>query len=114
MSHGSIIFANVLLYELNEGIHLDSNQSKLTIDEIIDFYGEKPKICLFSNRVNSYSVSPQLWNALKTQYPNLLVAYSTISYLNATLEKRFTDQSIKRCKSLEEAINRALSLNEFN
>jgi len=100
--------------ELNEGIHLDSNQSKLTIDEIINFYGEKPKICLFSNRVNSYSVSPQLWNALKTQYPNLLVAYSTITYSNATLEKRFTDQSIKRCKSLEEAINRALSLNEFN
>lgn len=120
MHFGTYYFCEqFIIGELDEGIHFDSKKSKLITNEILDFYGENPKLCLISNRVNSYSVDPQLWTNVDKEHPNLLIAgciisYSNTSYLNASLEKRFTDKSIKRCKDLSEAINWVSSLDEYN
>ncbi|WP_411766819.1 hypothetical protein [Winogradskyella sp. A3E31] len=103
--------------ELNEGIHFDEAKAKIIGKEIIKFYGKRPKICLISNRVNSYSVDPQNWVRVMEMYPDILrgsciISYNQLSKFNADLEKRFFSESIFRCNNLSEAINWAQKHNE--
>ncbi|WP_298553430.1 hypothetical protein [uncultured Algibacter sp.] len=43
-----------------------------------------------------------------------IVIYNNSNYMNASIEKQFTNRSIKRCMSLKEAIGWMESLKEFN
>jgi hypothetical protein len=120
MDYGTYFFCEKFIVgELNEGVHFDLKKANLIVSEIIAFYGKEPKTCLISNRVNGYSVNPLVWTDITAEYPDLLIAscivsYSSVSHRNTTLEKQFTNQSIKRCNSLEEAINWVSQLCEFN
>ncbi len=104
--------------EIHEGVHFDWEMIKSVMTEVVEFYGENAKIGYISNRVNSYSMNPQTWNKVQKKY-NLLfasaiVSYNNITFMNASIEKQFTTISIKRCLSLEEAIQWIKSLNEYN
>jgi len=101
--------------ELNEGIHFDTKKTTRIGKKIIDHYGTHPKICLISNRINSYSVDPQNWKHVMEIYPNILkasciVSYSKLSQFNADLEKRFFTDSIMKFDTLDEAIHWAQNL----
>ncbi len=104
--------------ELNEGVHFDWKKVKRVAKELLEFYGENPKLVFISNRVNAYSVEPQNWIRVEKEYnimfASAIVIYNKPSYLNASLEKRFSKNSIKRCKSIKEAIDWANGLTEFN
>lgn len=116
---GTFYFTDIfVLSELNEGIHLDWEQALLVLETIIEHYGSDSKIAYISNRINSYSNNPQVWEKLTGDYDfivaSAIVSYNNSSFLNASLEKYFYKKSMKRCTSLEEAITWVKNLKEFN
>ena len=109
---------NFIIGEPYEGIHFDWDMAKVLIKEIYKYYGEGAKVAYIANRINAYSIDPQNWLRLEKEY-NVLIAsaiviYNNASYINASLEKQFSQKSIKRCLSLPEAIVWVKNLEEFN
>ncbi len=104
--------------EIHEGKHFDWNKVKLVLPMIIEHYGEDGKVVYISNRINSYSSEPQSWEKLLKKHrliiASAIVYYNKFSFINATLEKHFSKISIKRCLSLDEAIEWVGKLKEFN
>lgn len=104
--------------EIHEGKHFGWNQVKLVVTKILEFYGDDAKLVYISNRINSYSAEPQSWlkvdEKLNFIVAGALVIYNNFSFINASLEKHFSKKSIKRCSSLEEAVNWVNGLREFN
>ena len=111
-------FDNFVISELNEGIHFDWQKIEEVIFTIVEYYGDDFKIGYISNRVNSYSINPQLWVDFYNEYDFIVagavVAYNDFNYMNATLEKHFSKNSIKRCNSLNEAVDWVIKLKELN
>lgn len=106
------------LSELNEGVHFDWDKIEAVVNELFTFYGKDVRLAYIPNRINSYSINPHYWEKVDKKY-NIIVAsaivtYNDMTYMNATLEKRFFNKSIKRCNSLDEAIKWTLNLKEFN
>lgn len=86
--------------------------------EVVEFYGTNIKVGYISNRVNSYCMNPQTWDIVQKKYnlifAGAIVSYNSITFMNASIEKQFSKISIKRCLSLEEAIQWIKSLKEFS
>jgi len=106
------------LAEIYEGVHLDYSKVKGLMEQIVDFYGADKKIGFISNRINSYSLDPNFYVRIDEEFGKIVasafVIYSSISYMNATIEKRFSKKSIKRCLLLDEAIEWILNVKELN
>ncbi|MFI0431403.1 hypothetical protein [Mariniflexile sp. HMF6888] len=111
------LLENFFISELNEGIHFDWEMIKSVMDEVVLFYGPEAQIGYISNRTNSYSTNPQTWDGIYKKYgliiAGAIVTYNTMTFMNATLEKQFFKKSIKRCLSLEEAIEWVSNLKEL-
>ncbi|XMO86333.1 hypothetical protein AAFN75_16220 [Algibacter sp. AS12] len=104
--------------ELNEGIHFEWENIVEVFDKIQNFYGKGGKFAYISNRINHYSIDPSNWTKIEQSnfYPfaSAIVIYNNSSYMNASIEKKFTNISIKRCMSLKQAIEWVENLKEFN
>jgi hypothetical protein len=104
--------------EINEGVHLGLDECQEILISLVDYYGDNLKIAFISNRINSYSVEPRLWMNFQKDYEfivaNAIISYNDFSYMNSTIEKRFSQNSLKRCHSINEAIEWVLDLKEFN
>lgn len=104
-----------IISEFNEGVHVEYNIASDLISHFSNYMDTK--IGYISNRYNSYSLDPQLWIEFNNDYDTFIasaiVAYTDFSYLNASLEKQFSNKSLKRCNSLEEAIEWMIDLDEF-
>ena len=104
--------------ELNEGVHFDWEKVTKVMAEVINYYGENAKLAYLSNRINSYSMNPHSWKKVHDVYgiivASAIVSYNNFGLMNATLEKNFSEKSIKRCNNLEEAIAWIYNLREFN
>lgn len=103
--------------ELNEGIHFEWEMIKDVMHDVVNYYGKYAKLGYVSNRVNSYSINPNHWNKVDKEY-NIIVAsaiviYNDMTLMNATLEKRFFNKSLKRCNKLSEAIEWMYGLEEL-
>ncbi|MGC1632601.1 MAG: hypothetical protein WA749_10875 [Gelidibacter sp.] len=109
---------NFIVSELDEGIHFDWDKILEVIGAAIDYYGENLKIAYISNRVQSYSIEPQLWQKFHKEFDFIIatatVAYNDFGYINASIEKQFTKNSLKRCDDLDEAISWVKHLREFS
>ncbi|WP_179316874.1 hypothetical protein [Winogradskyella undariae] len=107
-----------LLSELNEGIHVNYDIAGQIVSRFSEYIDKGAKVCYISNRLNSYSIEPQIWTEFNNEYDTFIasaiVSYTNLSYLNASLEKQFFNKSLKRCKSLVEAIEWVMNLEEFN
>ncbi|WP_179335138.1 hypothetical protein [Winogradskyella costae] len=117
-SFGSIyVTKHFLLSEFNEGIHVDYDIAIELISRFSPLLSKGVKIGYIANRYNSYSFDPQIWVDFNKDYDafvaSAIVTYSNFSYLNASLEKQFFNKSLKRCKSLEEAVEWITNLKEF-
>ncbi|MDO7135731.1 hypothetical protein [Algibacter lectus] len=99
---------NIVISELNEGVHFDWDKCSMMINKILEFYGEDCKIGFISNRINNYSVDPNNWVRAHSEYnfmiASAIIIYQNSSYKVATLEKYFSQKKLKRCLSLEEGI----------
>lgn len=106
-----------MVSELNEGIHVDYEVAGELISRFSEFISTGQKVGYIANRYNSYSFNPQLWVEFNNEYDFLIasaiVSYSDFSYLSASLEKQFFTKSLKRCNSLDEAIEWMMNLEEF-
>ena len=111
------LFEKFVIAEMNYGIHLSWAKIEEAIKSIQLHYGTNCKIGYISNKVNSYSFEPNLWNTFFENYDFIIasatVYYSDLNYINATLEKQFSSKSVKRADSLEEAVSWVLNLDEF-
>ncbi|MBP0902295.1 hypothetical protein ACFSKN_17410 [Mariniflexile gromovii] len=111
-------FETFFISEINEGIHFDWKMIQEAMDYVVAFYGADAKLGYISNRVNSYSMTPQTWNKVQKKYniivAGAIVAYNKMNYLNASLEKRIAKTTIKRCLSLSEAIEWIQNLKELD
>lgn len=103
--------------EIHEGIHFDWEMIESAIIEVLEFYGKNTKVGYISNRVNSYSMDPQSWDKVQKKYnfiiAGAIVSYNNMTFMNASIEKHFSEISIKRCLSLDEAIDWIQSLKEL-
>lgn len=118
-SFGTFFFLDkFVVSELNEGIHFDWSKIEEVISAIAEHYGDDFKIGYISNRIKSYSIVPQHWINFHKEYnfivASAIVSYNDFNYMNATIEKHFSKNSIKRCNDLDEAINWIENLKEFN
>ncbi|WP_191859760.1 hypothetical protein [Hanstruepera ponticola] len=118
LSFGDFYLMNrFIISELHEGIHFDWDKIQVLAAELIRHYGYGLKIGYISNRINPYSLDPHLWTQFNQEFGFIIasaaVVYDDISYMNATLEKQFTSNSLKRCSSLEEAIYWMQNIEEF-
>lgn len=106
-----------LISELNEGIHVDYDMVNKLIGKFSEDISNDIKIGYIANRINSYSFEPQLWLDFNNDYDFLVasavVTYSDFGYLNSSLEKHFFKKSLKRCQSLDEAIEWMMELDEL-
>lgn len=94
--------------ELNDGVHFGWEEVKLLMPKVIEFYGKDAKLGYISNRINCYSSDPHSWTKVDKKYgvivAGAIVYYTDFTYKNASLEKLFSNKSIKRCINLDEAI----------
>jgi hypothetical protein len=104
--------------ELNEGVHFDWDKVNIVMSKIVDICGAKIKLGYISNRTHSYSMDPYSWKKVDKKYgiivASAIIYYNDFTYKNATLEKQFSNKSIKRCINLDEAIHWMKNLKEFN
>ena len=107
-----------LVSELKEGVHFGWEEVKLLVKKIIKLYGSDIKLGYISNRIHSYSSDPNSWKRVDKEYgiivASAIIYYSDFTYKNASLEKSFSEKSIKRCMSLDEAIIWMTNLKDFN
>jgi hypothetical protein len=108
---------NFIIAEFYEGIHFDWDKIQVLASELIRHYGYELKLGYISNRINPYSIDPHLWTNFDQEFgfiiASAIVVYDDISYMNATLEKQFTSNSLKRCSSIEEALLWMQNIDEF-
>ncbi|MGY0392312.1 hypothetical protein ACW5R3_07145 [Bizionia sp. KMM 8389] len=97
-----------VIAEHNEGVHFDWIKIQQIADFLIKFYGPLIKIGHITNRINNYSVDPNLWRKFNNTYgfiiASAIVVYNEFALRNAHLEKNFSKNSIKTYSSIEEAI----------
>ncbi len=111
-------FDKFMVAEIAEGVHFGWEKVMQLVTETYSFYGKNFKIAYLSNRIHSYSIELTNWSKLKKEGHNFVVAIAVVSYSDlgiklATLEKVFAYSSLKRCKTLDEAVNWIYSLNEL-
>lgn len=106
-----------VISELNEGIHVNFEMVSKLIAHFSEEISNDIRIGYIANRINAYSFEPQLWLDFNNDYDfvvaSAVVSYSDFGYLNSSLEKHFFKKSLKRCKSLDEAIEWMMDLDEF-
>ena len=111
------ITKHFIISELNEGIHVDFAMISELINKFSEDISNDIQIGYIANRINSYSFEPQLWLDFNNEYDfivaSAVVTYSDFGYLNSSLEKHFFKKSLKRCCSLDQAIEWMVELDEF-
>ena len=118
-SFGTFFFLDkIIVSEIYEGTHFGWDKIEQVISAAAEHYGDNFKVAFLSNRINSYSIEPQLWMKFYNEYhfivASAIVAYNDFNFKNATLEKHFSKNSIKRCETLDEAMEWIFELKEFN
>ncbi len=107
------VFDGFVISEIKGGINFTWDKHAKYIVEDIAYYLETNgnNIIYISNRINSYSVTPQDWlkffkfnYALKGYY---VVSGNNKGNLNTAIERLFFSDKIKRFDSIYEAINSA-------
>jgi len=105
------------LSEINEGLHVGLEEIQNIFIVLLEHYGEDLKIGYISNRINHYSIDTTLWTKLNNDYKILvaeaIVFYDDLNYYNASIEKKLSTYSVKRCSTLFEAINYMDNLSEL-
>ncbi len=100
---------NIIVAEINEGVHVDFNASKEFISLIIDFYGTEKPIGYICNRVNNFSISPLDYPKFNRSLPNLtifgIVHNNHFDRMNYEIEKRFCNKPYKAFSDLYTAFS---------
>lgn len=100
---------DVVIAEINEGVHIDFNTSLEYLELIIDFYGKNEPFGYICNRVNNFSISPLDYPKFNNLLKNLslygIVHNNHFDRLNYDIEKRFCNKPYKSFSDLNTAYN---------
>ena len=66
-------FNHIAVVEFNEGMHLDLNSGRKTINDLMNYFGNTKPFGLIANRVNSYSISLLETPEVKSIFPNTTI-----------------------------------------
>jgi len=109
---------NFYISEIFEEVNYSWEEVELLNDLLLEYYDPNIKIGWVSNRINSHFIEPQSWIKFHEKYDfyvaSAIVSYNDITYLNATIEKQFSNINIKRCSNSGRALDWITSLKEFN
>ena len=102
-------FNHIAVVEFNEGMHLDLNSGRKTINDLMNYFGNTKPFGLIANRVNSYSISLLETPEVKSIFPNM-VAYGIVSHneagrMNAIIESSFCSSGNISYDNLYEALD---------
>lgn len=111
---GNIFFFNhIAVVELSEGVHFDSTNAPLIIDELVSYFGDNQPYGVVANRVNSYSVdllnTPLYKEKAKNLYAYGVVGHDLAGKMNAEMENDFCVSEKVDYDNIYEAINRVYS-----
>jgi len=99
---------NFFISEILPEIHLDESKIYEIVETLVNHYGENAKICYISNRVNSYSSTPQLWVKVLEKYDifssGAIVYYSLSGLMSFEIENYICPKEMKSFNSLVDAI----------
>ena len=109
-SLGNIFFFNhIAVVELNEGIHFNTDNASLVIDELESYFGETQPYGVIANRVNSYSVdllnTPKYKEKAKNLYAYGVVGHDLAGKMNAEIENNFCVSEKVDYDNIYDAIN---------
>lgn len=100
-------FQNMVIAEINEGIHMDFEKSKEHIQLIQRFYGNRKPFGYVCNRVNTFSVSPLDYIKFNNALGNLeiygIIHSNHFDKLNFDVEKRFCNKPFLAFNDVESA-----------
>lgn len=103
--------------EIKEGVHIGTEECQEIIIALVDHYGENLKIGFISNRINSFSIDLRQWVRFNIDYDfimaTVIVCYDHLNFNIATIEKKLSNYSTKRCYTLNQAIKWMINLKEF-
>ncbi len=106
-----IFYANVLVVEFNEGVHVNFENSAFPIQVALQVYGSDKPIVYISHRLHSYSMDPVRYREVVKLFPNFkgfaIVAQNKRRRMLANLERLFIKKPIHVFDNLESAILRA-------
>lgn len=106
-----------VIAEINEGVHIGTEACQEILIALVAHYGEDLKIGFISNRIHSFSIDIRLWVKYNTDFDFIfataIVFYDDLNFNMATLEKKLSNYSTKRCHNLEQAIDWMSHLREF-
>jgi len=108
-SLGDIFFLDdIAVVELSEGIHFDMQNSKLIIDELLNYFGTSKPYGVVANRINSYSVNlihiPHFKNQAKNLKAYGVVGHDLAGKMNAEIENKFCYSENVNYDTLTDAI----------
>ncbi|WP_299247433.1 hypothetical protein [uncultured Lacinutrix sp.] len=98
---------NFLIAEINEGIHLDSTNTR-TLLKIVNSFFKNRNFGHIINRINKYSVSPLDYASYCKKLDNV-VSFSSIIYdnhfdkMNVKIENHFLHKPFHIAKNIEES-----------
>ncbi|WP_299887981.1 hypothetical protein [uncultured Lacinutrix sp.] len=99
-------FENLIVSEINDGVHLDYESLKEVID-IIKLYFNDKNFGYISNRINNFSASPLDFSKLDSFTLNLKhycsVTYSQLGTMNSRLEQQFCKLPFKNFDNIIDA-----------
>jgi hypothetical protein len=99
---------NFVIGEINEGIRFDWEITQKLVEILLKQYGDNCRVGYISYRINPYSTEQQNWAKFGKKYDYIVasavVTYNEIYFINATIEKMFSEKSLKRCKNINQAI----------
>lgn len=100
---------NMVVAEINEGVHIDFKVSQEFIKLIIKFYGTDKPFGYICNRVNNFSISPLDFVKFNSAVPNLtiygIVHNNHFDRMNFEIEKRFCNKPYNSYTDLYSAYN---------
>jgi hypothetical protein len=100
---------DIVVAEINEGVHVDFKASQESISVISDFYGTEKPIGYICNRINNFSISPLDYPKFINSLPNLtifgIVHNNHFDRMNYEIEKRFCNRPYKAFTDLYSAFN---------
>ena len=87
-----------VISEIGESVHFTWDDALKAIEIAVTHYPDNHKVVYISNRVNSYSVDPEVWKIISNDFDfiiaSAIVYYNNFSFMSASLEKHFYKESL--------------------
>ena len=112
---GKLFFLKrVVIIEINEGVHLNHKNAEQIFLKIKDFFGNKKRIGIISNRINNYSIQVLDYQKFFNYIPNIklygIVHYNKQHFYSYQIEKRFSPIPLQNYNTIDEALDYTLAM----